>query len=89
MEADKLIAKLIKLQNQADAHSSEYMRLEYIKTERAKALFHYRQNQKLRSKIQTLIRKIAALGGENGEPPASEEQQSPKGIETSSHSNQL
>ncbi len=87
MEADKLIAKLIKLQNKADANSLEFLRLEYIKTERAKALFHYRQNQKLRSKIQTLIRKIATLEGETGEQPNSQEKPSPLETKSSSHSN--
>ncbi len=87
MEADKLITKLIKLQNQADAHSSEFIRLEYIKTERAKALFHYRQNQKMRSKIQTLIRKIATLECETREQPNSQEKPSPIETKSSSHSN--
>lgn len=61
MLPSELIAKLIDLQEQADAHTSEYQRLECLPGRKSKASIHRRKAVKLRSRIQEIIREIASF----------------------------
>lgn len=59
MQQEKLIAKLIDLEERANAHTAEYVRLLHVPKGRTEASRHYRKAAQLRSKIQDLIRQIA------------------------------
>ncbi len=67
MRQDQMISKLIDLEDKANAHTSEYLRLLQMPGNKTKASLHYRKALKLRSRIQGLIREIALAGsGING-----------------------
>ncbi|MFZ2447542.1 MAG: hypothetical protein WAW37_14395 [Syntrophobacteraceae bacterium] len=59
MLTNELIAKLIDLQEKANAHTSEYLKWEHAPGGKTRASVHHRKALKLRSKIQGLIREIA------------------------------
>ncbi len=63
MEQDKLVSKLIDLEDKATAHTSEYLKLVQKPGKKTQASLHYRKALKLRSRIQEVIRKIALAGG--------------------------
>lgn len=66
MQPDKIISQLIDLQEKANTHTSEYLRLQYLPGNKAKAFAHQRKAIKLRSRILDLIREIAL--SEGGDP---------------------
>jgi hypothetical protein len=59
MRQDKLIAKLIDLEERANAHAAEYQRLQQIPKSKTIASKHYRKALSLQSRIQSIIREIA------------------------------
>jgi len=61
MNQQELISKLIDLEEQAKAHSSEYLILIRTPGARAKATYHKRKVLKLRCKIKDLMQQIAML----------------------------
>ncbi len=65
MQPDKIISLLIDLQEKADTHTTEYLRLQYLPGNKAKATAHQRKALKLRTRILDLIRKIALAEGED------------------------
>lgn len=66
MQHEKIIAKLIDLEDRAEAHRAEYLKLQYIPGKKTIASSHYRQSLRLRSRIRELIRKIALF---EADPP--------------------
>ena len=56
---EKLIAKIIDLEEQANVHTAEYERLLTVPKSRTKAAEHHRKAVRLQSRIQSLIREIA------------------------------
>ena len=59
MHQEKLIVRLIDLEERANAHTAEYQRLLHLPKSRSEASKHYRKALTLQSKIQDLIREIA------------------------------
>jgi len=59
MRQEQLIAKLIDLEERANAHTSEYLKLVSVPRKRTSATIHYQKALKLRARVQDLIRKIA------------------------------
>ena len=59
MRQEQLIAKLIDLEERANAHTSEYLKLLSVPRKRTSASIHYQKALKLRAKVQELIKKIA------------------------------
>ena len=59
MRQEQLIAKLIDLEERANAHTSEYLKLQSVPRKRTSASIHYQKAPKLRARVQELIRKIA------------------------------
>ncbi len=53
------ISKLINLQEQADSHTSSYLKLQYVPEKWAQASVHYHKSARLRSRINELIHEIA------------------------------
>ncbi|MHC1725439.1 MAG: hypothetical protein AB9866_05395 [Syntrophobacteraceae bacterium] len=68
MQQERIISKLIDLQDRADAHTSEYLKLQFVPGKKTKASSHYRKALKLRSRIQELIRQIAVLEADRPRP---------------------
>ena len=58
MWQEQLISKLVELEGQAKAHSSEYLRLIQVPGNLTEASLHDRQVIRLRSRIQNLMRQI-------------------------------
>jgi len=63
MRQQELISKLIHLEEQAKAHTSEYLRLMQVPGSMGKASFHNRKAVRLRSRIKGLMRQIALFRG--------------------------
>ncbi len=63
MRYERLVAKMIDLEERANAHTTEYSRLLHVPGGKTKASLHYLKALRLRSKIQELIRQIALCGG--------------------------
>jgi len=61
MRQQELITKLIDLEEQVKAHSSEYLHLIRTPDNRAKASYHKRRVLRLRSRIRGLMEQIAML----------------------------
>jgi len=61
MNQQALISKLIDLEEQVKAHSSEYLILVRTPGSLAKASYHKRKVLKLRSRMKSLMDKIALL----------------------------
>ena len=59
MRQEQLIAKLIDLEERANAHTSQYLKLLSVPRKRTSASIHYQKALKLRARVQELIRKIA------------------------------
>jgi hypothetical protein len=59
MRQEQLIAKLIDLEDRANAHTSQYLKLLSVPQKRTSASIHYQKALKLRARVQELIRKIA------------------------------
>ena len=59
MRQEQLIAKLIDLEDKANAHASQYLKLLSVPRKRTSASVHYQKALKLRARVQELIRKIA------------------------------
>ncbi len=59
MRQEQLIAKLIDLEERANAHTSEYLKLVSVPRKRTSATIHYQKALKLRAKVQEIIKKIA------------------------------
>jgi len=59
MRQEKLIAKMIDLEERANAHTAEYQRLLHVPKSRTEASKHHRKAIRLQSKIHDLIREIA------------------------------
>ncbi|MGC9966350.1 MAG: hypothetical protein ABSE08_13180 [Syntrophobacteraceae bacterium] len=68
MRQEKLIAKIIDLEERANAHTAEYQRLLQVPKSRTKASKHHRKAIRLQSRIQDLIREIALCGDFPGFP---------------------
>ena len=62
MRQEKLVAKMIDLEDRANAHTTEYLRLLSVPGAKSKASLHYLRASKLRAKIQNLIKQIAHCG---------------------------
>jgi hypothetical protein len=56
---EKLIAKIIDLEERANAHTAEYERLLHVPKSRTQASKHHRNAIRLQARIQCLIREIA------------------------------
>ncbi len=65
MSQEQLIAKLIDLEERANAHTSEYLKLQSVPRKRTSASSHYQKALKLRARVQELIRKIAHYSSGN------------------------
>jgi hypothetical protein len=63
MRQEKLISKLIDLEDRANAHTAQYLKLLGIPGKRTGASTHYQKALKLRARIQDLIRQIALYDG--------------------------
>ena len=59
MRQEKLISKMIDLEDRANAHASQYLKLLSVPQKRTSASIHYQKALKLRARVQELIRKIA------------------------------
>jgi len=59
MRQEELISKLIDLEERANAHTSEYLKLLNEPRKRTSASVHYQKALKLRARVHDLIRKIA------------------------------
>ncbi len=66
MQHEKIITKLIDLEERAEAHRVEYLKFQYVPGKKTLASSHYRQALRLRSRIRELIRKIARF---EADPP--------------------
>ena len=73
MQTEALVSKLIKLQEKAEVHSSEYNKLQNLPGNRTKASEHHRKALRLYSRIQELIREIASSGRGFNRPAADHE----------------
>lgn len=73
MLPSELISRLIDLQEQANTHTAEYLKLQFMPGKKTVASAHLRKAERLRLRIQEIIREIAA--GDNcpsvnqGAPP--------------------
>ncbi len=65
MHTEALVTKLIKLQAEAEIHSSQFNKLQNIPGNRTKASEHQRKALRLYSRIQELIHEIATSGGKS------------------------
>lgn len=63
MREQELISKLIDLEEQAKAHTSEYLRLMQMPGNLTRASFHNNRALRLRSRIKGLMRQIALFRG--------------------------
>ncbi len=59
MRQERLVAKMIDLEERANAHTAEYLRLLHVPGGENKASLHYLKALRLRSKVQGIIRQIA------------------------------
>lgn len=71
MTSQNIVSKLIDLQDKANAHASEYERLQNIPGQKTVASAHLRKAVRLRAQIQKLIHQLAANG--SPQPPANME----------------
>jgi hypothetical protein len=72
MRQEQLISKLIDLEDKANAHASEYLKLLGVPGNKAQASQHYRKALRLRARVQGLIRQIGLLSGARTEGVFSE-----------------
>jgi uncharacterized coiled-coil DUF342 family protein len=68
MRQEKLIAKIIDLEERAKAHTAEYQRLLHVPKSRTQASKHRRKAISLQSRIQDLIREVALCEDMPGPP---------------------
>ena len=59
MHHEKLIAKIIDLEERANAHSAECQKLLQVPKHKTEASKHHRSAARLQSRIQSLIKEIA------------------------------
>ncbi len=59
MRQEQLVSKMIDLEDKANAHASQYLKLLGVPGKRTIASTHYQKSLKLRARVQELIRKIA------------------------------
>ncbi len=67
MLANELVSELIELQEKANSHATEYLKLRFVPGKKTVASVHHRKAEKLRVRIQKIIREIA--GCESGAYP--------------------
>ncbi len=77
METESLVSKLIKLQEKAEIHSSQYNKLQKLPGSKTKASAHQRKALRLYSRIQELIHEIATAGGKSRYSASSHESETP------------
>ena len=63
MRQEELISKLIDLEEKANTHTSQYLKLLSVPRKRTSASIHYQKALKLRARVQELIRQIALCDG--------------------------
>lgn len=59
MQATELVSKLIDLQEKANLHATEYLKLRFVPGKKTIASDHHRKAERLRARIQKIIREIA------------------------------
>ncbi len=59
MRQEQLISELINLEDKANAHAAQYLKLLSVPGKGTVASIHYQKTLKLRAKVQDLIKQIA------------------------------
>ncbi len=65
MHAHELVSKLIDLQEKANSHATEYLKLRFVPGKKTMASVHHRKAERLRLRIQKIIREIAGAKADN------------------------